>query len=80
LCRPQATAAAIGACQPAHGLRESDWWPALALGWVGFLAAAGGCGIGFWMARQPARRCGGCGRLGDRGGGRSVARFSRSLC
>ena len=40
-------------------------------GWV-FLAAAGGCGIGFWIARRLARGCGGCRRLGPGVGGRWV--------
>jgi hypothetical protein len=31
-------------------------------GW-GFFAAAGGCGIGFWIARRLARGCGGLDRL-----------------
>jgi hypothetical protein len=49
----------------------------LALGWVGFFAAAGGCGIRIWIARRPARGCGGLDRLWDRGGGRWLAGVPR---
>jgi hypothetical protein len=45
----------------------------LALGWVVFFAAAGGCGIGFWIARRLARGCSGRRLLWDRGGGRWLA-------
>ena len=73
----QATAAAMGACHPAQGLRECGCAAPLRSGGWGFLAAAGGCGIGFWIARRLARGCGGRRRLWDRGGGRWVAEASR---
>ena len=77
LCRPLATAAVIGACHPAQGLRECGAAAPLRSGESCFFAAAGGCGIGFWIARRLARGCGGRRRLWDRGGGRWLAEAPR---
>jgi hypothetical protein len=67
----------IGSVSPGARAARVRRCRTLALGWVGFLAAAGGCGIGFWIARRLARGCGGRRRLWDRGGGRWVAEASR---
>ena len=66
-----------GACHPAQGLSECGGAAPLRSGGWFFFAAAGGCGIGFWIARRLARGCGGRRRLWDRGGGRWVAEVSR---
>jgi hypothetical protein len=42
-----------GACHPAQGLSECGGAAPLRSGGWGFFAAAGGCGIGFWIARRP---------------------------
>ena len=73
LSTPQATAAAMGACHPAQGLCECGCAAPLRSGGWGFFAAAGGCGIGFWMARWLTRGCGGRRRLGPGVCGRWVA-------
>ena len=66
-----------GACHPAQGLSECGGAAPLRSGGWGFFAAAGGSGSGFWMARRPARGCGGRGRLGPGVGGRWVAGVPR---
>ena len=66
-----------GACHPAQGLRECGGAAPLRSGESCFFAAAGGCGIGFWIARRLARGCGDRRRLWDRGGGRWVAEVPR---
>jgi len=77
LCRPQATAAAVERVTRRKGCASRPGGrPLRSGGWV-FLAAAGGCGIGFWIARRPARGCGGRGRLGPGVGGRWVAEAPR---
>ena len=77
LCRPPATAAAVERVTRRKGCASRPGGrPLRSGGWV-FLAAAGGCGIGFWIARRPARGCGGRRRLWDRGGARWVAEVHR---